>query len=117
MRPLCLPVLLRREAKNRSLVSADGWSETNRKTREMAKMDSYTEMHHLQQRRNELRTIVANLEDIKDWIAKNTADMQSGLLECVTGLESAIEQIDSVKGLIDDKATEMEEQVYSENAT
>ncbi len=83
----------------------------------MSKMDSYTEMYHLQRRSKELRTIVANLEDIKDWMAKNTEDMQSGLLECVTQLESAIEQVDSVKGMVDEKATEMEQQVYSENAS
>ena len=80
-------------------------------------MDSYDEMNHLQRRSKELRTIVSRLEDIKDWMAKNTEDMQSGLLECVTQLESAIEQIDSVKGMVDDKATEMEQQVYAENAT
>lgn len=78
-------------------------------------MDSYTEMNHLQQRSKELRTIVANLEDIKDWMAKNTTDMQSGLLECVTRLESAIDQVDTVKGMVDEKATEMEAQVYSES--
>lgn len=80
-------------------------------------MDSYTEMHHLQQRSKELRTIVANLEDIKDWMAKNTVDMQSGLLECVTQLESAIDRVDSVKAMVDEKATEMEAQVYAENVT
>ena len=80
-------------------------------------MDSYDEMNHLQRRSKELRTIVANLEDIKDWMAKNTGDMQSGLLECVTQLGSAIEQVDSVKGMIDEKAAAMEEQVYAENAT
>lgn len=80
-------------------------------------MDSYDEMNHLQRRSKELRTIVANLEDIKDWMAKNTNDMQSGLLECVTQLQTAIEQVDSVKSMIDEKATVMEEQVYSENAT
>ena len=69
-------------------------------------MDSYTEMQHLQQRSKELRTIVCSLEDIRDWMDKNTEDMQSGLLKCVTRLELAIQQVDLVK-----------EQVYSENAT
>ncbi len=80
-------------------------------------MDSYDEMNHLQRRSKELRTIVANLEDIKDWMAKNTGDMQSGLLECVNRLEVAIAGLQDVKDMVDDKATVMEEQVYSENAT
>lgn len=84
---------------------------------EKTQMDSYDEMNHLQRRSKELRTIVSHLEDIKDWMAKNTGDMQSGLLECVTQLELAIEQVDSVKSIIDDKATEIESQVYAENAT
>lgn len=80
-------------------------------------MDSYDEMNLLQRRSKELRTIVANLDDIKDWMMKNTGDMQSGLLECVTQLEAAIEKVDAVKDMIDEKASAMEEQVYSENAT
>ena len=80
-------------------------------------MDSYDEMSMLQQRSKELKTITCHLEDIKDWMKKNTAEMQSGLLECVTQLETAIEQVDAVKDMIDEKASAMEEQVYSENAT
>lgn len=77
-------------------------------------VNSYDEMNHLQRRSKELRTIVANLEDIKDWMAKNTGDMKSGLLECVTQLGTAIEQVDQVKDMIDEKAAAIEEQVYSE---
>jgi len=83
----------------------------------MSKMDSYTEMDHLQRRSKELRTIVANLEDIKDWMAKNTSQMQCDLLGCVTRLDSAIDQLDTVKSMVDDRATAMEAQVYSENAS
>lgn len=73
-------------------------------------MDSYDEMNHLQRRSRELQSVSAELEDIKDWMAKNTGEMQSGLLECVTQLESAIEKVDQVKGIIDEKADEIENQ-------
>lgn len=80
-------------------------------------MDSYDEMNLLQRRSKELRSVSSEIEDIKDWIANNAGKMQSGLLECVVKLDAAMDIVDEVKSMIDDKATVMEEQVYSENAT
>jgi len=81
---------------------------------ERGKMDSYTESQQLQQRSKELRTIVCDLEDIKDWMAKYAGEMQSGLLECITQLDVAIATLASVKDLVDDKAAVMEAHAYSE---
>ena len=80
-------------------------------------MDSYDEMNHLQRRSKELRTIISHLVDIKDWMAKSTEDMQCDLLGCVTRLDSAIDQLDTVKGMVDDRATAMEQKVYAEPAS
>jgi hypothetical protein len=77
-------------------------------------MDSCDEMNHLQRRSSELRSVSAEIEDIKDWMAKNTGEMQSGLLECVTKLGAAMEIVDEVKSMIDEKAAAIEGQVYSE---
>lgn len=83
----------------------------------MSKMDSYDEMNHLQRRSKELQKIVCDLEDIKDWMVKNAREMQSEFLGCVLQLESAIEQVDSFKSLVDERATAMEQKVYSEPTT
>ena len=77
-------------------------------------MDACDEMNILQRRSRELRSVSAEIEDIKDCMAKNTGDMQSGLLECITKLESAMEIVDEVKSMIDEKAAAIEDQVYSE---
>lgn len=77
-------------------------------------MDAYDEMNLLQRRSGELRSVSSEIEDIKDWIAKNTGKMQSELLECAVKLDAAMEIIDEVKGMIDEKAAAIEDQVYSE---
>ena len=77
-------------------------------------MDSCDEMNILQRRSKELRSVSAEIEDIKDWMAKNTGEMQSGLLECITKLDAAMEIVDEVKSMIDEKAAAIEDQVYSE---
>lgn len=77
-------------------------------------MDSYDEMNLLQRRSKELRSVSSQIEDIKDWIAKNTGKMQSGVLECVEKLDAAMDIVDEVKSMIEEKAAAIEEQVYSE---
>ena len=78
-------------------------------------MDSYDEMNLLQRRSKELRSVSSEIEDIKDWISKNADKMQSGLLECVAKLDAAMEIVDEVKSMIDEKAAATEKQVYSES--
>jgi hypothetical protein len=77
-------------------------------------MDICDEMNILQRRSKELRSVSAEIEDIKDWMSKNTGEMQSGLLECITKLDEAMGIVDEVKSMIDEKAEAIEDQVYSE---
>ena len=73
---------------------------------EMTLQDEY---EHLRKRRDELKTIVCNLQDIYDWFDKNEIHLESTI--DFRDLPEAIDEIDNTIYDLDDELEDLAEQL------
>ena len=74
-------------------------------------MNMYDELKHLVKRRDELKTIIANLDEIFDWFARHKGNLKSsvdceGLPTICCGIENVNESIDEQIAILEDKIDE-----------
>jgi hypothetical protein len=77
-------------------------------------MDKSNELHELQSISREIRDVVSKVGDISDWLGVHEKEMQSGAGECITRLDHSIAELEAIKGVIDKKASDLENEVYAE---
>ena len=71
-------------------------------------MDIQDEYEHLRKRRDELKLIVNNLQDVYDWFEKNENDLTSSI--DYRDLPEAIDEIDNTIYDLDDELEDLAEQ-------
>jgi hypothetical protein len=74
-------------------------------------MNLYDELKHLMQRRDELKTVIAKLDEISDWFARHEGKLESnvdcdGLPTICCGIENVNESIDEQIAILEDKIDE-----------